>query len=196
MEIIVGTNNPNKIQEMQQSLAVPNIRLIPYHQVQEIAEKPDETGDSYVENALIKAQFYHDKLNKPVLADDGGLVFEAFPDRLGVHTSRFFHSQDTAEQNKELLDMFTETDLSRKLTLSATLVYYFDEQHQFITRASLEGLLVSPKGHGGYGFDSVILIPEINKTLAELTDAERSLLSPRARALNEMVKKILEVKDV
>lgn len=92
MEIIVGTNNQGKLKEMQSGLKDPAIRLVSYRKYTTSQEQPAETGTTYAENAYLKARFFQQLIGRPVLGDDGGLTLTAFPDLLGIHTSRFFHS--------------------------------------------------------------------------------------------------------
>lgn len=190
MEIIVATNNHGKLQEMQQGINDANISFVSYQKYMQIAEKPLETGQTYFENAYLKAKFYQDKLKRSVLADDGGLELAAFPEILGLKTQRFFKSNNPLEQNQEILALFQEPQTSRKVTLKASLVYLTDENQYLTSEASLVGEIVLPKGTMGYGFDSIIKIPAINKTLAELTDFERAHYSPRIQALKKLLVKI------
>lgn len=190
MEIIVATNNQGKLQEMQQGIYDSDISLVSYQKYLKLAEKPLETGQTYFENAYLKAKFYQAKLKQPVLADDGGLELVAFPEILGLKTQRFFKSSDPLDQNQEILALFQNTKISKTVTLKATLVYLLDESNYLTSEASLVGEIVPPKGTMGYGFDSIIKIPALNKTLAEMTDFERAHYSPRIQALKKILLKI------
>ncbi|MBS0690973.1 non-canonical purine NTP pyrophosphatase [Enterococcus faecalis] len=179
MEIIVGTNNQGKLKEMQSGLKDPAIQLVSYRKYTTSQEQPAETGTTYAENAYLKARFFQQLIGRPVLGDDGGLTLTAFPDLLGIHTSRFFHSANPEEQNRELLHLFEGQQSTRELTLSATLT----------------GELVEPRGTGGYGFDPIIYLPDRGKTLAELSTSERMKISPRMRALRKMIQQMKEQCD-
>ena len=194
MEIIVGTNNQGKLKEMQSGLKDPAIQLVSYRKYTTSQEQPAETGTTYAENAYLKARFFQQLIGRPVLGDDGGLTLTAFPDLLGIHTSRFFHSANPEEQNRELLHLF-EGQQSTRLTLSATLVYVLDDDKLLQTEATLTGELVEPRGTGGYGFDPIIYLPDRGKTLAELSTSERMKISPRMRALRKMIQQIKEQCD-
>ena len=194
MEIIVGTNNQGKLKEMQSGLKDPAIQLVSYRKYTTSQEQPAETGTTYAENAYLKARFFQQLIGRPVLGDDGGLTLTAFPDLLGIHTSRFFHSANPEEQNRELLHLFEGQQSIRELTLSATLVYVLDDE-LLQTEATLTGELVEPRGTGGYGFDPIIYLPDRGKTLAELSTSERMKISPRMRALRKMIQQIKEQCD-
>ena len=188
MEIIVGTNNQGKLKEMQSGLKDPAIQLVSYRKYTTSQEQPAETGTTYAENAYLKARFFQQLIGRPVLGDDGGLTLTAFPDLLGIHTSRFFHSANPEEQNRELLHLFEGQQSTRE-------VYVLDDDKLLQTEATLTGELVEPRGTGGYGFDPIIYLPDRGKTLAELSTSERMKISPRMRALRKMIQQIKEQCD-
>lgn len=117
MEIIVGTNNQGKLKEMQSGLKDPAIQLVSYRKYTTSQEQPAETGTTYAENAYLKARFFQQLIGRPVLGDDGGLTLTAFPDLLGIHTSRFFHSANPEEQNRELLHLFEAATVDPRVNL-------------------------------------------------------------------------------
>ena len=198
MEIIVGTWNVGKLAEMQQALAnsCPDIQLVGINQY--LADKiaPPEVGQSYYENALEKAKFYAQLIQRPILADDGGLELADFPDLLGLRTSRFFKSTTDEGKNQELLALYDtpelQSDKKHQITLHACLVYITPGGHIFSAEEMLKGYLVSPIGSSGYGFDSIFYLPNLDKTLAQLSDQERDALSPRVRALQKIIFQIKE----
>ncbi|WP_302373518.1 non-canonical purine NTP pyrophosphatase [Enterococcus asini] len=201
MEIVVGTWNAGKLEEMQQALAKsnPEVQLVGINRYLTAKTAPPEVGQSYYENALEKARFYAQLLQKPVLADDGGLELAAFPEILGLHTSRFFKSTTDEGKNQEILELYNTPELQelskRQLTLHACLVYVTATGQIFSAAEMLSGYLVAPRGMGGYGFDSIFYLPKLGKTLAQLSDQERDALSPRIRALQKIISQIKEHAD-
>lgn len=201
MEVIVGTWNQGKLNEMQEALAsiYPEVHLVGIEQYLTTPVAPAENGETYYDNALEKARFYSALLKKPVLADDGGLELAAFPDLLGVHTSRFFKSTTGPEKNQELLALYDtpelQNPLKRQLTLHACLVYVTHTGNTLSTHATLQGQLVSPTGHEGYGFDPIFYVPSHGKTLAQLSTAQRNSLSPRVQALQQLIPQIKELSE-
>jgi XTP/dITP diphosphohydrolase len=192
VDIILATNNSGKLVEMQSAMATidPDIQLISYEKFRKISEKPVETGQNYFENAYQKASFYANRLQRPVLGDDGGLELAAFPNLLGVQTQRFFKTRQVLSQNKELLALFKDPATPRTATLTTTLVYVKSATAYLTATASLTGEIVTPRGTGGYGFDFIFYVPAYQKTLAELSKSQRDALSPRLRALAALVEKI------
>lgn len=193
MEIIVGTNNIGKLKEMQDSLSNKSFVLISYTNRYGKSIDVEETKLTFKENAKEKAESFSSSLNLPVLADDGGLILDAFPDMLGVKTARFFEKGLTdSEKNEKLLSlMINETN--RKLSLHAALCYQYPNGKTIIVEEKLDAMLnKEEKGNKGYGFDSIIFLPEIGKTLGELHLEKRNEYSPRVRALNKITKLIKE----
>ncbi|MFD2388334.1 non-canonical purine NTP pyrophosphatase [Enterococcus rivorum] len=143
MKIIVGTNNHGKLQEMQQAIDSEAVQLVTYQEYLPESVEIEETGNTYVENALLKAKFYAEKINRPVLADDGGLELIAFPALLGLKTARFFNENLSEQQkNQQLLELFNgKPELTREIQLKSTLVYAWPEGHYLTSSETLKGEL-------------------------------------------------------
>ncbi|MEI5995068.1 RdgB/HAM1 family non-canonical purine NTP pyrophosphatase [Enterococcus sp. 4G2_DIV0659] len=195
MEIIVGTNNQGKLREIQSAYSKEQITFVPYTKYTKSNEEVAEIGNTYTENALIKAQFYAQKIGKPVLADDGGLEIDAFPTILGVQTARFFKTgMSDTEKNQQLLALFDAHEtFSRTIHLHAVLVYAWPNGEYIISAKQLNGELAKIEtGELGYGFDKIFYLPKERKTLAQLSDVQRNELSPRMSALKELIEKLKE----
>lgn len=195
MDIIVGTNNFGKLKEMQDSLIGEDVTLVSYAKIYGKTLEMEETKTTFKENAKEKATYFSEILNLPVLADDGGLILDAFPSLLGVKTARYFEKDlSDSEKNKKLLSLMTD-ETNRKLSLYATLCYQFPRGKTIVVNERLDALLNrDEKGNQGYGFDSIIYIPEIDKTLGELSLEKRNEYSPRVRALKKITQLIKEEK--
>lgn len=191
MEIIVASNNKGKIDELNSlNNTISVVSYTKYHKQLSI----DETGKSYQENALIKASEMSKIIQKPVLGDDGGLELAAFPDIMGVTTARYFKDfPDVRSINQEIVKLLEGSD-NRTFTLYATLVYYRSSKNIVTISKSLRGQIAKhPLGEDGYGFDSILYIPEKKRTLAQLSPIERQLLSPRIQAFKELVGRLQDV---
>ncbi|MFY1068867.1 non-canonical purine NTP pyrophosphatase [Enterococcus sp. AD013-P3] len=193
MELIVATHNLGKLEEMRRGLreAAPTVRLRPVTDfLSSLPDAPAENGSTYLENALIKATFYADLLGRPVIADDGGLELTAFPNLLGLHTSRFFKGESDRAKNQEILSLFENTAASRKAHLHACLVYYRSSEDFLTAEGTLTGEIVSEKGEMGYGFDRIFWLPTEKKTLAQLPQSQRDGYSPRVQALLALIEQL------
>lgn len=196
MEIIVGTNNPGKLEEIKSSLSNRQITFISYVDKLGRTVNFPETGTTFKENAEEKAGNYAKYLKEPVLADDGGLILEAFPTLLGLKTARFFTKDLTDSQKNQQLFNLMENEKNRNLILYATVSYVYPSGKVITVEEKLLGELTTKEvGTLGYGFDKCIFLPQERKTLAELSLSERNLFSPRVRALKKIVKLIEEEGD-
>lgn len=189
MELVIATHNPGKLQEMRAGLLDPTVELVGIKELTKSTSEPVENGSSYEENALIKASYYNKQLHRPVIADDGGLELAAFPELLGLRTSRFFKGHTDQEKNAELLALYQDPTIDTRGELKATLVY-FGAGEPLTVSHSLQGQIVPERGQLGYGFDRIFYLPELGKTLAELPQPQRNALSPRVQALNELIDKL------
>ena len=188
MKIWFATNNNYKKQELE---AVLNFNLsIPSESG--IAFNPEETGMTFCENALLKARELKkllEKKDEPVIADDSGLCVDALEGRPGILSARYGNTPDknltSFEQNILLLEELKDIP-KRNARFICAMVLMFDYDKFFIVQETLEGEIVKNRdllrGDGGHGYDPVFLIPELGRTLAELSIEEKNSLSHRGKA--------------
>jgi len=196
MNIWFATNNSHKREELQdilgKSLKIP---------VEEgFLFNPEETGTTFCENALIKARALYKLLgnHEPIIADDSGLCVEALDGRPGVYSAVYGYTKDrkltSLEQNIMLLDELGD-NLNRRAYFVCTMVLLYSYDRFYIIQETLEGEIVKEcemRGKGGFGYDPIFLIPEYNKTLAELTINEKNTISHRAKA-GKLITNILDI---
>ena len=159
---------------------------------------PEETGKSFLENALIKASALYQLVKEPVIADDSGICVDALEGRPGICSARYGGSGlNDAERNTLLLSELEKPVAAahgRKARFICAMVLYYSPDRFFITQEALEGELVKninlAKGTGGFGYDPILFVPEAGCTVAELTDAEKNRLSHRGKA-GRVIAKIL-----
>ncbi|MDR1868161.1 MAG: RdgB/HAM1 family non-canonical purine NTP pyrophosphatase [Treponema sp.] len=184
MIIWLATANVHKRDEFAR--AFPNHTLI-LPAEKHIAFEPIESGTSFVENALIKAETLYRTVKAPVIADDSGLCVEALNGRPGIHSSRYgaVHNgtllTDT-ERNHLLLHELTGIH-NRAAHFVCTLVFYTAEHCFFTVQQRWNGLILSQEqGKNGFGYDPIFFVPECACSVAELSEAEKSSISHRGKA--------------
>ena len=164
--------------------------------------EPDETGNSFLENALIKARELCQLLEKQgpgggtngnlIIADDSGICVDALGGWPGIHSARYCgpgKTSDTklsdAERNSLLLAELGDNPL-RSARFVCAMVLYFSPGRFFAAQETLEGELLphgeAARGDKGFGYDPILLIPGLNRTVAELSDEEKNRLSHRGKA--------------
>jgi XTP/dITP diphosphohydrolase len=205
-DVWIATGNPGKVQEFAALLAPRGIRVRSLKDLGERAPEIVEDGETFADNALKKATVLSRALGIPVIADDSGLCVDALDGRPGVYSARYAgeHAGDEAN-NRKLLDELrklplTPTEIVRgegeppiRLLSPARFVCamaYVDAAGGVTVQAegALEGMITdTPLGSGGFGYDPLFYIPELNRTTAELTTEEKNRISHRGRALRALM---------
>lgn len=146
----------------------------------------EENGQSFLDNALIKAKALYALSGRAVLADDSGLTVHALGGAPGIYSARYGseggRKLDAPERNALLLKN-TEGFSDRACAFVCCLVLMLSESRFYIVQETCEGeLLRSPRGEGGFGYDPLVYLPELGKSVAELSAAEKNRVSHRGRA--------------
>jgi XTP/dITP diphosphohydrolase len=203
MVIFLASGNAHKKMEMQ--ALFPDIMLkTPLDAGIEFA--PEETGDSFVENALIKAKMLYQNVRVPVIADDSGLCVDALGGAPGIYSARYAGDAPQCEKNRLLLaevntalrGMAPKDSVAhapRSCRFVCAMVLQLSPDRFFVVQETMEGRLVSTidaaKGDGGFGYDPIVIPDGYDKTVAELPEDEKNRISHRgkaARALFGLIK--------
>lgn len=183
-DVILATSNAGKIAELQ-AILTP-IRGIGQNRLG--IDSADETGLSFVENALIKARHASRLANKPALADDSGLVVAALNGQPGIYSARFAGEKASDQDNiHKLLDALLDTPDERRLAYfycAIVLVQHANDPMPRIACGQVAGLIArEPSGTQGFGYDPVFYLPTHGCTMAELSSDIKNRISHRAQAL-------------
>ena len=147
---------------------------------------PEETGNSFVENALIKATALFKLVGEPVIADDSGICVDALDGRPGIHSAYYGGKELNAAERNALLLSELGDNLNRKAHFVCAMALYYGPDRFFIAQETLEGELVRnvevARGSGGFGYDPILFIPKLGRTVAELSDEEKNKFSHRGKA--------------
>ena len=186
-KIVLASGNPGKIKEIQAILTNYSIITQQEFNIQEA----EETGSTFIENAIIKARNAALYSKLPAIADDSGLVVDALNGAPGVISARYAGSQASDQKNlqKLLLDMqdIPESQRSARFICVIVLMRHAKDPFPLITQASWEGsILTQPQGNNGFGYDSIFWVPSENCSSAELSAAKKNQLSHRGQALRQL----------
>jgi XTP/dITP diphosphohydrolase len=197
-KIIVASNNGHKIQEIKEILSELPIGVLSLEEAG-IDIDVEETGKTFMENALIKAsEIYNVIENKEeymVLSDDSGLEVDALGGAPGVFSARFAGEHGNSKKNNDkLLDLLKGKNYDeRKARFVCAIVLIVDSDRIIKVQGESEGYIGdSEKGPVGFGYDPLFYVPEFNKTFAEMSSADKNGISHRGRALQKLLK---ELKD-
>src|SRR5690606_35089742 len=186
MQLVLASNNRGKLAELQQMFAPLGVQLIAQGELG--VGEAEEPFDTFVENALAKARFAAAHTGLPALADDAGLCVQAFGGQPGVQTAhyatQFGYPQGDAHNVRALLEQMQGVQ-DRRATMVSTLVAVRspEDPEPLIAVGRVHGEIApAPRGEGGFGFDPILLLPELGRTFAELPAHEKNALSHRGRA--------------
>ena len=195
-KIILATGNLNKVREISASLQGSNIEIMP----QSMFNVPDadETGTTFVENAIIKARNCAAHTGEAAMADDSGIEVDALGGAPGVHSARYSGEHANDEKNTALLlrNMENVPDGRRTARYWCVMVYMrsASDPTPIICQASWEGIIIREKrGTNGFGYDPVFLIPELGKTAAEVSLEVKNSMSHKAKAIKMMTERLREI---
>jgi XTP/dITP diphosphohydrolase len=196
-ELVVATRNAGKLKEIRQLLE-GNVEVI--FSLADFPELPEiiEDGDTFEENALKKACLTAQRLGKPVLADDSGLCVDALAGKPGIFSSRFAgEDADDEENNSKLLAELTGIPIDRRSASFQCVIAlcYPDGSHHTFT-GELKGVILDKRrGLSGFGYDPLFLVPEYEKTLAQLPSDVKNRISHRGKALAELKNFLRQVRQ-
>ena len=192
LTIVLATSNHGKIQELRALLADLPVQFLSAAEV--LGEQPSivEDGATFEANALIKARAVAKATRTFALADDSGLEVDALGGRPGVRSARFAHERATdAENNAALLrelDNIEEGARGARFRCVLALVNPWQESDVHVAEGSCEGSIArAPRGNGGFGYDPLFVVAgHDGKAMAELSEADKNLVSHRARAVQAL----------
>ncbi|MFZ7239933.1 RdgB/HAM1 family non-canonical purine NTP pyrophosphatase [Avibacterium avium] len=187
-KIVLATGNQGKVREMADVLADFGFEVIA--QTDLGIESPEETGLTFVENALLKARYAAKMSGLPAIADDSGLVVNALNGEPGLYSARYAGvdgEQADAENRKKLLQKLTNVPVGErqaKFVSCIVLLQHETDPSPIIAEGECAGeITFEEKGENGFGYDSLFFYPEKDRTFAELDTAEKKKISHRAKAL-------------
>jgi XTP/dITP diphosphohydrolase len=190
MKIVLASNNPGKLAELAAMFAPLGVELLSQKDLG--LGEADEPHRTFVENALAKARFAAQRSGLPAIADDAGLCVDAFGGQPGVDTAHYatLHGYPKGDDHNvtALLEQM-QTMTNRRAALVSTLVAVrtADDPEPLIASGRAVGeITLARRGHHGFGFDPVMLLPGLGKTFAELDPAEKNRISHRGQAAAHM----------
>jgi XTP/dITP diphosphohydrolase len=191
MELVIASNNPHKVRECREMLAhLSGLDLFSLHDFPSY-DAPEESGTTFKENALIKAQCAVKTLNKWVIADDSGLVIPALNGAPGVYSARYANSEnpsDRENRQKVLSELAQFERDSHPAYFECCVALVSPDGFEKCVTGICEGsLLQKERGNGGFGYDALFIKSGYTKTFAELGEATKNKISHRRKALDKII---------
>jgi XTP/dITP diphosphohydrolase len=197
--LVVASGNRGKLAEFQQLLGPLGLRVQPQSDFG--VTDVEETGLTFVENAILKARAAARASGLPALADDSGLAVDALAGAPGIYSARYAgesnngESKDAVNNAKLLAALKDVPEGERTARYWCVLVYlrHADDPVPLIVQCDWKGdILAYPRGNGGFGYDPLFWIPECGMSVAELSAEEKNRLSHRGRALQSLITQLKE----
>jgi XTP/dITP diphosphohydrolase len=188
--IVLASSNPGKLREIGQMLAGIGLEVVPQSDFD--VPEAEETGLSFVENAILKARHAARHAGLPAIADDSGLEVDALHGAPGIYSARYAGSGASDEQNlkKLLADLAGVPEAERTARFQCLMVYlrHAHDPTPIICQGTWEGrILFEPRGANGFGYDPVFYVPTHGCSAAELPPEIKNALSHRGQALRALV---------
>jgi XTP/dITP diphosphohydrolase len=189
--IVVASTNQGKIREFRQMLEPEG------YTVKCLADFPDmpeteETGTTFAENAVIKAQAVTDRYHTEAVSDDSGLCIDAFGGEPGVHSARYLgHDTSYEYKNRVILEKMKDIADPEKrgchYTCAIAVTRPGKEPVVFTEICSCQ-IAFKPRGNNGFGYDPIVYYPPLKKTMAEMDKDEKNAISHRGKAIRDLEK--------
>jgi XTP/dITP diphosphohydrolase len=191
--IVLATTNSAKLRELEDLLAPWRVEVLA--QSRFTRESVDETGMTFVENAILKARHAAAKSGLPAVADDSGIEVDALNGRPGIYSARYAGpgASDTDNLQRLLVELAGLPKEKRTARYRCALVYmrFETDPAPVVCQASWEGIILAgPRGEGGFGYDPIFQVAGLDATAAELSPGYKNQLSHRGKALRLLVQEL------
>ena len=187
MKLVVATNNQGKVKEFRQLLEPLGFEPVSLKE-EGIAIDITEDGETFAENAHIKAQAIYEICKCPVLADDSGLEIEFLGGAPGIYSARYAGEDATdADRCNKILSELEGVDISMRSARFACALYcIIDNETEYSVLGTMEGFIgTEPMGENGFGYDPIFMIDE-ETSVAMISDEEKNKISHRAQAMKKL----------
>ena len=187
-ELILATNNAHKLKEVREILSPHKITVYGLNDLNLHPEDVDENADTYAGNALLKAQSIQKLTTMPIIADDSGMEIEAMDNQPGLHSARFAEQHGGhANAIQAILQELKKKD-NRKARFVCDIILVNEDEKPLLFEGIVDGHIADePYGEGGFGYDPIFVVNELNKTYAEMSQEEKNKVSHRGKALKKLL---------
>ena len=199
--ILIATSNAGKVREMERAFTGLPVRLVPLSRLREVLPdapdigEPVEDGETFMDNARIKAHYYRKAAGLAALADDSGLSVDALGGAPGIYSARYagVHGDDAANNAKLIADLRARGAENAAAAYHCALALAFEDGRELTTEGVCAGAIrPQARGTGGFGYDPYFYL-ESGKSMAELSLAEKHAVSHRGAALRQMKELLAEI---
>jgi XTP/dITP diphosphohydrolase len=200
IQILVGTQNLDKLKEIGQILSPSGIRVVSLHDFPSLPSV-EETGQTYEENAVLKASAFSLATGLTCISEDSGLEVDCLHGEPGIYSGRFAGVEGTTryqENNRKLLQKLAGVPLEKRTARFVCVVVLVSKTTVLLScRGECRGRIIfEPRGTEGFGYDPLFEVPEYHQTFAELGSSIKNQISHRALAFQELSVQLERCRDV
>ena len=196
MKVILASKNPHKLTELSAILSQHGFEIA-LESEYGLDIDVDETGTTFEENSLLKAEAVMKASGLPVLAADSGLLVDALDGAPGVYSARYGHKSSDGERTAFLLENMKDVpDDKRTAKFVCVITCLWPDGRKIVARGECPGVITREvHGENGFGYDPVFYLPELGMTYAELPSEQKNAISHRARALQDFCGKYQQMQE-
>ena len=193
MRVVLASSNRGKLRELATLLAPFGFELVLQSELG--IETPPETGQTFAENALLKARHAAAAANLPALADDSGIEVDALGGRPGIYSARYAgDGASDADNLRKMLEEMRDVPPPRRTARYQCVIAFVttvQDSKPVLATGTWEGTLIdSPRGLGGFGYDPIFVPRGLERTAAELDPGEKNASSHRGQALRALIERL------
>ncbi len=196
-QIVLASSNAGKLREVAKILEGTGLSIVPLSETSFQGEI-DENGETFEENALIKARCVSQALGMPALADDSGLEIDAMGKEPGVHSARFMgHDTSYDIKNAEILRRLSGLPAEeRTARFVCAMALVWPGREEKVVKETMEGQIAfEPAGENGFGYDPIFFLPQYGMTSGQLSTEGKNAISHRGKALRKMAETIRQMQE-
>ena len=196
MKVILASKNPHKLTELSAILSQHGFEIA-LESEYGLDIDVDETGTTFEENSLLKAEAVMKASGLPVLADDSGLMVDALDGAPGVYSARYGHKSSDGERTAFLLENMKDVpDGKRTAKFVCVITCLWPDGRKIVARGECPGVITREvHGENGFGYDPVFYLPELGMTYAELPSEQKNAIYHRARALQDFCRQYQQMQE-
>jgi XTP/dITP diphosphohydrolase len=187
-DLLLASQNPGKLNEMRQLVNGLSFRVVGPKDVG-ITEAPEETGTTFLENAILKARYYSNRSGLLTVADDSGLSVDALEGGPGLHSARFGgDGANDGDRNRLLLEKLKGVPRDKRgARFTSAVAVARGQDVLFQVQESVEGLIAEePRGPNGFGYDPLFFYPPFGRTFGESAPRDKDRVSHRGKAFKHL----------
>ncbi len=191
-KLVLASNNQDKLREFAELFTPISITVIPQSELKVIPV--EETGLTFVENAIIKARHACARTHLPVIADDSGIEVDYLQGAPGIYSARYAGTESNDEDNRNALlaalEAAPESKRTARYQCVLAMMRHRKDPTPLICQADWHGrILTAPLGKGGFGYDPIFWVPEAKCSAAQLSSEQKNVMSHRGKAVKKFIRK-------